>query len=235
MLRIGTVAPTKPPAVRNLGWQFVSMQEAVSRSLFSYWNTLRGDRPAPKRFEIEPSRIANQLPDTFVLERLDDTSLSFRLAGTRITDALGMELRGRNLFDLFTVQDATTLQHQMEIVTKQCAVGLFRFAADNGDGLSVSFEMLILPLTHIRDSVERYLGSMAPIDKPGWLGEVSLRNLTLTGHEIIWPENKSTNRDISIDRQAPLMPARREARIVRSARRQFRVYDGGLSPTVEDR
>ncbi len=116
--------PRAAPTNENLGSQSVSIQEAVCQSLFSYWDVLRGDRPAPKRFEIAPSRIANNLPDTFILERLGRENSSFRLAGTRITDALGIELRGKNLFELFNAEDAKTLQRQMEIVTTQCAVGL---------------------------------------------------------------------------------------------------------------
>jgi hypothetical protein len=105
------------------------MQEAVSQSLYSYWDALRGSRPAPKRFEIEPSRIANTLPDTFILERVNYTNARFRLAGTRITDALGMELRGKNLFELFKIDDRRTLQNQIELIASRCAVGLFHMAA----------------------------------------------------------------------------------------------------------
>jgi hypothetical protein len=211
------------------------MQSAVSQSLFSYWNALRKNRPAPKRFEIEPSRIANNLPDTFILERLDHTNIRFRLAGTRITDALGMELRGRNLFDLFSAGDAKTLEAQMELITTHCAVGLFRMSAVNADGISVTFEILILPLTHIRDSVERYVGCIVPIDKPDWLGRVPLTNYTLVEHSIIWPDGRSPDADDFAGHQIPLLLTRRDARIVKSARRQFRVYDGGLTRPTEER
>jgi hypothetical protein len=211
------------------------MQAAVSQSLFSYWNALRGNRPAPKRFEIEPSRIANNLPDTFILERLNHSNIRFRLAGTRITDALGMELRGKNLFDLFSAEDAKTLESQMELITTQCVVGLFRMSAATVDGISVTFEILILPLTHVRDSVERYVGCIVPIDKPDWVGRVALANYTLVGHSIVWPDGTPRNAEDLAGRQAPLLLTRREARIVKSARRQFRVYEGGRNLPIEER
>lgn len=228
-------APSDGVPVERTGSLRVSMQEAVSQSLFSYWNALRGSRPAPKRFEIEPSRIANNLPDTFILERINHTNARFRLAGTRITDALGMELRGKNLFELFDAEDGRTLQNQMELITSQCAVGLFRMSADNGDGMATTFEVLILPLMHTRNSVERFLGSVTSIEKPNWLGAVPLTTRKLIHHEIIWPNGAPLSHADRIEGQIPILHARREARIVRSARRQFRVYDGGLSYAGDER
>ncbi|WP_423416419.1 PAS domain-containing protein [Hyphomicrobium sp. B1] len=211
------------------------MQEAVSQSLYSYWDALRGNRPAPKRFEIEPSRIANNLPDTFILERVNYTNARFRLAGTRITDALGMELRGRNLFEMFDIGDRRTLQNQMELIASRCAVGLFHMSAESADGKSTTFEVLILPLTHTSDTVERFLGSVASREKPEWLGSVPLTRRKLVHHEIVWPSRAAPEDESDFQYQAPILHTRREARIVRSARRQFRVFDGGLSLSGDDR
>ncbi len=92
----------------------------------------------------------------------------------------------------------------------------------------------MLPLTHTRDVVDRFLGSIAPIDRPAWLGTVPLTHRKLVRHEIIWPDGRPQGVVDSAHRQAPFLPAMREARIVRSKRRQFRVYEGGLSRSRED-
>lgn len=211
------------------------MQEAVSQSLYSYWDALRGSRPAPKRFEIEPSRIANTLPDTFILERVNYTNARFRLAGTRITDALGMELRGKNLFELFKIDDRRTLQNQIELIASRCAVGLFHMVAESAEGKSTTFEVLILPLMHTSETIERFLGSVTSREKPEWLGSVPLTRQKLIHHEMIWPGRERSENERDFHYQAPVLHTRREARIVRSARRQFRVFDGGLSLTGEER
>lgn len=218
---------------RKCGVVPVSMQEAVSLSLYSYWNALRGARPAPKRFEIEPSRIADALPDTFILERVNPANARFRLAGTRIVESLGMELRGRNLFELFDDEDARALQNQIELVTSHCAVGLFRISASDGAGLSAAFEILIMPLIHTHDTVERFLGCVAPIDTPAWLGTMPLAHLKLIEGELIWPDGIASAH--GAEATTPLLPMRRAARIVRADRRQFRVYEGGLSTALEER
>ncbi|MBS0233597.1 MAG: PAS domain-containing protein [Proteobacteria bacterium] len=213
----------------------MSMKEAISLSLYSYWNALRGTRPAPKRFEIEPSRIATNLPDTFILERINPANTRFRLAGSRIVETLGMELRGKNIFDMFGVEDAITLRTRMEVITSHCAVGLFRMSADGGAVQTAMFELLIMPLIHTGDTVERFLGCIVPIDSSTWLGTVPLGNFKLTDDEVIWPDGRVSANAGRIDYQSPVLPMRRAARIVRSDRRQFRVYEGGLSGSVEER
>jgi hypothetical protein len=214
---------------QRFGVGIARMKEAVSQSLFAYWNSLRGGRLAPKRFEIEPSCIAPFLPDAFILERVDHGLLRFRLAGTRISEAFGFEFRGINLFELFEKDDLATLQRQIALVASQGAVGVFEILASDAAGMSATFELLILPLTHTREAVDRLLGSIAPIEKPNWLGTVPLTRRKLLRHDIIWPDGRPRAVIQSMQRQAPFSPVVREARIVRSKRRQFRVYDGGLS------
>jgi hypothetical protein len=210
------------------------MKEAVSRTLYAYWNGLRGDRVAPKRFEIEPSCIAGHLPDTFILERIDAGTLRFRLAGTRICEAFGVEFRGVNLFQLFDDEDIRSLQRQIAPVMSHGAVAVIQFSADSGTGLSASFELVLMPLMHMRDAVDRFLGCIVPIDKPKWLGTVPLTRRKLTGHETVWPAGHPPRAFETAHRQTPFLPVIREAKIVRSERRQFRVYEGGLSRASDE-
>jgi hypothetical protein len=232
MTRFGLPRPSASVAFE--GPDIPSMREAVSQSLFTYWNGLRRDRLAPKRFEIEPSCIAGYLPDTFILERVDPRTARFRLAGTRISEAFGAEFRGTNLFELFDELDAALLQRQIEAITSQGAVGLFMISADNGSGLSTTFEVLLLPLTHTRDTVDRFLGSIAPVEKPNWLGTVPLTHRKILSHSLVWPEGRPHAVIESMHRQTPFLPSVRQGKLVRSHRQQFRVYEGGLSRLPEE-
>ena len=47
------------------------MKQRTIQTLYAYWNELRAGRIAPRRLEIEPSRISSILPETFMLERTD--------------------------------------------------------------------------------------------------------------------------------------------------------------------
>jgi hypothetical protein len=210
------------------------MNEAVSQSLFTYWNELRKGRVAPKRFEIEPSSIAGYLPDTFILERIDKVTTRFRLAGTRISEAFGEEFRGANFFEIFDTRDRAMLQNEIATIASQGAVGVMSIRAGNGSGLSTMFEAIVLPLTHTRGAIDRFLGSIVPVEKPDWLGTVPLTYRKVVSHSLVWPDNRANSLVARESRQAPFLPSVRQAKIVRSDRRQFRVYEGGLSGHAEE-
>lgn len=212
-----------------------AMKEEISQQLFDYWNSMRGDRLAPKRFEIEPSQIAKLLPDTFILERIDAETSRFRLAGTRICEAFSAEFRGVNFFELFTLEDRTTLQRQFSVIARQGAVGVFELEAESTSGHKARFEVVVTPLMHTREVVDRYLGSICPIDAPAWLGGEALEKRRLLAHELIWPDGRPhAMADAFTNRQSPFLPHVRDARLVRIDRRQFRVYDGGRAGIRDD-
>ena len=184
------------------------MKQKTSQILFAYWNEVRGSRVAPRRFEIEPSRISEILPETFILERLDRETYRFRLAGTRICEEFGQELRGTNFLDGWL------------------AAGLVAFEAKSLDGSTAEFELLLLPLMHSQDAIDRFVGAVSAISRPTWLGSQKLMRKRLLKHDLIWPQGRPQPILPDAD-QTPFLPHVRNARIVRADRRQFRVYDGG--------
>ena len=48
------------------------MQKSSTKTLYDYWNMLRGSRSAPDRRDIDPTRIRNALANTFILELNDE-------------------------------------------------------------------------------------------------------------------------------------------------------------------
>src|SRR5262252_5604808 len=75
------------------------LMQSSLQTLYSYWNEVRAGRIAPQRLEIEPSRIGAILSQTFSLELLKPGVCPYRLAGTRVCELLGSELRGKNFLD----------------------------------------------------------------------------------------------------------------------------------------
>ena len=124
------------------------MQQRTSHILYNYWNEVRGTRLAPRRFDIEPSHISSILAETFILERVDNHTYSFRLAGTRICEQFGMEFRGRNFIDLAGEDGRAAMQQDFATITDQGAAGLFELEARDRENKPVHFEALALPLLH---------------------------------------------------------------------------------------
>lgn len=210
------------------------MREPINQTLYGYWNEIRAGRLAPKRFEIEPSLIAGILADTFILERIDNETTHFRLAGTRICEAFSVEFRGMNLFDLFGPEDRVTLQRQFSVMARQGAVAVVTLAAETAGGKSAELEMLCLPLTHMNDTIDRFIGTIAVARRPAWIGHEPLTKLRILEHALIWPDGRPHAMIDNMHRQSPFLPQMAEGRLVRGGRRQFRVYDGGLSPADDE-
>ena len=210
------------------------MKQKINQTLFAYWNDVRQDRMAPRRFEIEPSQIAAILPHTFILERVDWETFRFRLAGTALCEAFRQEFRDTNFLDGWSTQDRISLERMLAVVTTQGGVGRLDIQAEAAGGQTAAFEIALLPLVHTRDTVDRVLGAFSPHSVPDWLGHQPLTRRTLTVSEIIWPHGRPQNVVEALHRQVPFLPHIRKARIVRSERRQFRVYDGGLSKPQDE-
>lgn len=205
------------------------MQHTTSHILYKYWNEIRGGCVAPRRFEIEPSRFAAILPETFVVECEEGEGHRFRLAGTRVTEKLGFDLRGRALADLFQASEHATLRPFLASVTHQGAVGVISAEMPSPSGRTAHFETLILPLVHTEDRITRLLGAISSRNHEPWLGQEPLKPGRITASKIIWPDGRP---HAIVERMAPPPPSPfkydfTRSRLVRNRRRQFRVYEGG--------
>lgn len=229
------------------------MNHQTTRTLFAYWNAVRANRPAPRRFDIEPSRISQILPHTLILERIDFETYRFRLAGTRICEDFGRELRGCDFLSIWPHErDRVAIETALSRVTRQCGAALMEFDAFDLDGRATRFELLLLPLVHSGQMIDRLLGTITQISEETASAQPPLIAPRLIRDEVIWPDTHPQSAPIADvaaahpnvtplthahgPRHAPAKPNCashppaidiRAARIVRSERRQFRVYDGG--------
>ncbi|MEM7069461.1 MAG: PAS domain-containing protein [Pseudomonadota bacterium] len=147
------------------------MRHENSKYLFNYWDSLRAGRPAPDRREIEPSDIRNVLGDTFILE-LDEKfkTLSFRLAGTRLCNAHGFELKGYGFLSLWEEADNLNVYRTVRSVFEDASPCVLSYLAVSQNMRFIECEMLLLPLLNGFDHASRVLGIVSMSDKPTWLG-----------------------------------------------------------------
>lgn len=215
------------------------MHHPETQAVYAYWNEVRKGRIAPARLEIEPQRIGSALIDAFILERVDRKTYSFRLAGTRVTLRFGKDLRSSNFLELWNRRDRDMIEHYLTATTEQGKVALFTADATlaRSPSTPMAFEFLMLPLVHTGGAMDRLLCIMAPVEgeerMDGRIETISLLAAEQVNTGDIGTEVNRFNRAFD-DRQSPLDPQVRNSRIVRSGRRQFRVYDGGLSSHAQD-
>jgi len=212
-----------------------AMKHSTSQGLYTYWNTVRGGRLAPRRYEIEPGQIAAYLSETMILENPLSDGCRVRVAGTQICDWLGDTIRGHCFFEMWDDSDRMVLEDNVGTIARHGGVGCFTVEGRCETSSETSrFEMLLLPLTHLGKDIERILGSISLLHAPSWLNEQFPTRLTLTHNEIIWPDGRPhafLHREHF--REVPVVKAGqhgiRRARLVRASDRSFLVYDGGLS------
>lgn len=183
------------------------MQHQTTQALVEYWNAIRGDRPAPRRSEIEPRDIKRILPYVFILERQDHWSFRFRLAGTGLCNVYGTEFRRQNMLGLWQDECHTNMTHLLNDVTGSAAAGVLEYTAETGEGRHVSFEMVLLPLAQDNGALTRIIGAAVPLENPAWLGDQMLTRQWIDRIQLIDPDQmpKSTAAALAprIARQAP--------------------------------
>jgi len=217
------------------------MQKTSTRTLFDYWNSLRGARSAPDRRDIDPARIKSALASTFILERDSAEEFSFRLAGSHICSAYARELKGRSFTRLWHTRDRDALDTLVRAVTEDHAVALVTFEGTTPVHTPASFETILLPVRHNGTTTNRILGALTAIDTPYWFGVQPVMEQRITGLRLIWPDEttpaemaRSIGASIANDVVAatePLaMPAPLAATVYGRAARRYAhlaVIDGG--------
>ncbi len=191
------------------------MQKPSTKTLFDYWNALRGSRSAPDRRDIDPTRIRTALANTFILELNDANEFDFRLAGSHLCSAYARELKGRSFTRLWHQRDRDAMETLMRAVTEDHAVALVTFQGTTALNTHVVIETVLMPLRHNGTTTSRVLGGMTAIDEPYWFGVQPIMEQRITGLRLIWPDDISmgdVNRNVARD-VSTLVPRREEQQI----------------------
>ena len=167
------------------------MQKQSTKTLYDYWNTLRGSRSAPDRRDLDPTKIRAALANTFILELNDSQEFDFRLAGSHICSAYARELKGRSFTKLWHPRDRDAMATLVRAVTEDHAVALISFTGMTAIHTRVSVETILLPVRHNGSTQTRLLGAMTAIDEPYWFGVQPVVEQRITGLRLIWPDDNS--------------------------------------------
>ena len=219
------------------------MKHAKTRALYDYWNSLRDGRLAPFRSEIEPREIAPLLDSTFILEVQSRDSVRFRLAGTKLCESFGMELRGMSALALWHGECRAKVRDTMHRVVSEPCIGHVACTVENRGGFHYQAEFLYLPMRSDLGEMSRILGcgyytgesrAFAKLYDPihHWVDKVRLFELTGSSFEGVGTGPLFGRR--AKDRR-PEAPARLEAlpESLSVDPPQLRAIEGGLTRGVE--
>lgn len=167
------------------------MQKTSTKTLYDYWNSLRGSRSAPDRRDIDPTRIRGALANTFILELNADNEFDFRLAGSHLCAAYCRELKGRSFSRLWHPRDRDAMETLIRAVTDDHAAALVTFQGTTAVNTKLTVETILLPVRHNGSTHTRLLGAMTALDEPYWFGVQPVIEQRITGLRLIWPDDVS--------------------------------------------
>lgn len=155
-----------------------AQRDAALARIEAYWTEVRGGRLVPARSEIDPRGMEGVLGHAFILERLTTGLARMRIAGSHMTELLGMEARGLPLSSIFCAQSREALAGALEAVFDEPATVRFSLVSESGFGRAEMLgNMVLLPLRSDLGDITRVLGG---VSLKGPVGRTP-RRLTITG------------------------------------------------------
>jgi len=129
------------------------------RQAEAYWTALRRGDDIPSRSQVDPRGLENILSQTFILERVAPGIARFRLAGQKVNELAGMEVRGMPLTAFFTADARKTVSAALEHMFDDPSILEFdlKTEATRMRG-SRTARMILLPLRSDLGDVSRALG-----------------------------------------------------------------------------
>ena len=134
----------------------------------AYWEGLRGGDGLPRRDQIDPRGIAGALDTVFLLERVAPGVARFRLAGMKINDLLGMDVRGMPLSAMIEPGGRNRMAEALESLFSGPAILTLGLEAEREVGRpALEAKLVLLPLISSRGPCDLALGCLATHGQTG--------------------------------------------------------------------
>ncbi|WP_407493395.1 PAS domain-containing protein [Pseudooceanicola sp. MF1-13] len=129
------------------------------REVEAYWQAIRAGRLVPRRSDIDPRGIERALEFAFVAERIAPGLGRLRIAGSHLTELLGMEVRGMPLTAFFATDSRNRISDTLEEVFNAPATAEISLVGERGIGKPpLEARMILLPLKSDLGDISRVLG-----------------------------------------------------------------------------
>lgn len=134
------------------------MFHSNTEGLLEYWRRRRGERPVPRRTDIDVADFASLAPHVFIAETALGGDVRFRFAGEAVAALRGAPLQGASLISLWAAEHRGRLSRLLAraLADAEPLVVLAGAPTDGDD--PCRFEWLFAPLSGPDGAHDRFLG-----------------------------------------------------------------------------
>lgn len=134
---------------------------APLRTVETYWHALCGENTVPLRSEVDPRGMENALEYAFLLERIAPTMAKIRVAGSHLSDLMGMQVAGMPLSTLIAPEDRETFGQGVSRLFADPGIVRIELIGQDGFGKpAMKGWMILMPLRSDFGEVSRALGAL---------------------------------------------------------------------------
>ena len=125
----------------------------------TYWSSMRKGHAVPRRTDIDPRGIEALLENAFIAEKIAPGLARLRIAGTHLSDLMGMEVRGMPISAFIAPEQRELLSELLVEVFDRPAIVKINLESPSGVGRrALKGTLLMLPLRSDLGDTSRALG-----------------------------------------------------------------------------
>ncbi|MEE9313764.1 MAG: PAS domain-containing protein [Rhizobiaceae bacterium] len=184
------------------------MRHKKTKQMLDYWMDLYneiGNTPDnhhkhiwPDRSDVQPAQCRSLLGDMFILDSTS-SSVSYRLAGTKLCSLYGRELKQERFADAFVSEDQQAAENWASQLARDDYLALICSKATTEDGHQLNLETLLMPLSHNGGVGARILGITIPCESPPWLGSKHIVSQAIRSVRVLHPWDKEVRPGQEVD------------------------------------
>ncbi|MBX3506070.1 MAG: PAS domain-containing protein [Parvibaculum sp.] len=169
--RLAGAAPEVPDEVGGMPLSNVGKQ------LLAWWHEARGEKPMPDAADVQPRALVELLPYIRYLSWEPNGALVFRIYGSALAAATGMDLTGIDVFVQGHKEVEADRQRLRLLHEQPCGILMIRDVFDSS-GRNYPCEFMTLPIGPGEDGKKRIIGTVAPAERvEAWSTDVSFHEI----------------------------------------------------------
>ena len=135
--------------------------KAALAAFEAYWHKMRNGAQVPRRSDIDPRGIEPLLGNAFIVERIAPGLARIRIAGSHLTNLMGMEVRGMPISAFLEPSSRDALSHHLVRLFDEPATLRLSLTAPGRSGApALSGTLLMMPLRSDLGDVSRAIGCL---------------------------------------------------------------------------